>query len=130
MDKAQTVYNWKGKTVLITEDIDLNYLFLEKILSQTEVNIVRAMDGYEALRLIKNNPNIDLVLMDIQMPGLDGFDTTVALKKHRPQLPVIVQTAYIIEEGRQRSAESGADEYIEKPLNVTKLFALMEKYLH
>ena len=129
MNTAKTEYNWKGKTVLITEDIDLNYMFLEKILTQSEINIIRAKDGYEALQIIKNNTAIDIVLMDVQMPGIDGFDTTTTIKKTHPNLPVILQTAYVIDQGRNKGFQCGANEYVEKPINVNKLFALMGKYL-
>lgn len=122
-------YNWKNKTVLITEDLELNYMFLEKILSQSEIKVIRAKDGYEALQIIKSNTTIDIVLMDVQMPGIDGFESTVAVKKLRPELPIILQTAYLIEDGRKKGIQSGANEYVEKPINVNKLFALMEKYL-
>ena len=122
-------YNWTHKNILIAEDIDVNYRFLEKILQDTGATIHRVMNGKEAVDFCTENENIDLVLMDIQMPGMDGFDASTAIKKTRPDLPIIAQTAHAIDGGREKGLDSGCDEYIVKPININKMYATIDKYL-
>ncbi len=124
-----TPYQWKEKTILITEDVDVNFLFLEKILSATGASIIRSLDGENAIETIKNNPAISLVLMDIYMPGIDGFEATKRIKQIRPELPVIIQTIQNLETGRELSLESGADGFVQKPLNISKLLSIIDRFI-
>ncbi|ALO15475.1 Polar-differentiation response regulator DivK [Salinivirga cyanobacteriivorans] len=121
-------YNWSEKNILIAEDVDVNYRFLEKILQDTGANILRVMDGKEAVDFCKKHDEVDLVLMDIQMPGMDGFEASKAIKSIRHDLPIIAQTAHAIEGGREKGLESGCDEYIVKPININKMYATIDKY--
>ncbi|RLD63757.1 MAG: response regulator [Bacteroidetes bacterium] len=122
-------YNWSDKTILIAEDIDANFLFLEKILQDTRVKIIRAINGKEAIDIYKNNQNIDLILMDIRMPEIDGFDATKEIKKINNNVPIVVETAYNIENGKKMGKESGCDDYIVKPININKLIAVINKFI-
>ncbi|MBE9469571.1 MAG: response regulator [Bacteroidetes bacterium] len=122
-------YNWSDKTILIAEDVDVNFLFLEKILQETEVNIIRAINGKEAIDIYRNNQKINLILMDIRMPEIDGFDATKEIKKINMNVPIIVQTAFNIENGKILGKESGCDDYIVKPININKLIAIIYKYI-
>ncbi|HON18904.1 MAG TPA: response regulator [Salinivirgaceae bacterium] len=122
-------FHWEGETILIAEDIDVNYLFLEKILLSTGANIIRAKSGEDALDLINKKPKISLVLMDIQMPGLNGFDATKQIKAIKPSLPVIIQTIHNIDTARENSIEAGADAFIQKPLNINKLLSILDKFI-
>ncbi|PLX24361.1 MAG: response regulator [Salinivirgaceae bacterium] len=122
-------YNWLDKNILIAEDIDVNFRFLEKILQDTGAIIKRVYNGQEAVDYCEENKNVDLVLMDIQMPGMDGYEASTLIKKTRPNLPIIAQTAHAIEGGREKGIESGCDEYIVKPININKLYATIDKYL-
>ncbi|MCK5822971.1 MAG: response regulator [Bacteroidales bacterium] len=122
-------YNWSDKTILIAEDVDANFLFLEKILQDTNVKILRAVNGKEAIDIYKNNQDIDLILMDIRMPEVDGFDATKEIKKINKNVPIIVETAYNIENGKILGKESGCDEYIVKPININKLIAVINKFI-
>ena len=74
-------YDWSSKTILIAEDTEMNYLFLVEALKQTQVNLIRAKDGEEAIDIFTKNQQIDLILMDINMPKLDGFETTKRIKE-------------------------------------------------
>ena len=105
-----------SKTILAAEDEDTNYWLLEKILSDSGITIIRAQNGIEAVKLCKSNPNIDLVLMDIKMPEMDGYEATAKIKKVRPELPVIAQTAYITEADRKRAIACGCSDFITKPI--------------
>ena len=122
-------YNWSNKNILIAEDVDVNYRFLEKILQDTGAAIKRVINGQEAVDYCREHDNVDLVLMDIQMPGMDGFEASTAIKKIRVNLPIIAQTAHSIEGGREKGIESGCDEYIVKPININKLYATIDRFM-
>jgi len=122
-------FDWNTKTILIAEDEPANYLFIEKIVRSTEVNLIRAESGIEAIALIKENPQIDLVLMDIYMPGMDGFEATKQIKQIRPELPVVAQTFYENQIEKDKVINAQFDDFISKPININKLLAIMEKYL-
>ena len=122
-------YNWSDKIILIAEDVEANFLFLEKILSDTNVKVIRAVNGREAIDIYKNNQDINLILMDIRMPEVDGFDATKEIKGINKNVPIIVETAYNIENGKILGKEAGCDDYIVKPININKLLAIINKYI-
>jgi len=86
--------DWSGKTILVAEDVPTNYLLIEAVLSKTRVNLIWARNGQEAVEKCLDNQNIDLVLMDIQMPVMNGLEATRAILKIRNSLPIIGQTAF------------------------------------
>lgn len=122
-------FDWNTKTILIAEDEPANYLFIEKIVSSTNVKLIRAESGTEAISLIKENPQIDLVLMDIYMPGMDGFEATKQIRQIRPELPIVAQTFYENQIEKEKVLNAQFDDFISKPININKLLAIMEKYL-
>ena len=119
-------------TILIAEDEEINFLYLEtilhKIISQ-EIVIIHAKNGKEAFDLCKENKNIDIVLMDIKMPIMNGYDATMMIKSIYPDLPIIAQTAYSMESDKELALQKGCDDFISKPINKEKLFELVNKYL-
>lgn len=115
--------------VLVAEDDDMNFFFIKELLTEFNVNILRASTGVESVNLVRSYPNIDLVLMDIKMPGMDGLDATREVKKIRSNLPVIAQTAYAFTSDKEKAIEAGCDDYISKPIDRLKLVSLMTKYL-
>ncbi|MCK5029335.1 MAG: response regulator [Bacteroidales bacterium] len=122
-------YDWSNKTILIAEDTEMNYLFLVEALRPTEVQIIRAKDGEEALELFNRNDQIDLILMDINMPKLDGFETTKRIKEIKKDIPIIAQTALNLEDARERSEEVGCDDYILKPIQLKLFLSKLDSYL-
>ncbi len=122
-------YHWEGKLFLIAEDDKFSYKFLEGFLKQTHADVIRASDGKEAVELCRSNKNIDLVLMDIQMPEMNGLVATEEIKKFNNNLPIIAQTANAISEERQRCIQAGCDDFITKPVNITELYAKIDKWL-
>ena len=124
----QEAFNWTSKTILIAEDVESNYLFLEEVIQRTGANILWAADGKKAVEMFLEN-NIDLVLMDIQMPLMNGFDATRAIKKENPDIPVISQTAYAMAEDRMKSLDAGCDDYISKPIASQKLLDMIANYI-
>jgi len=124
----QKSFNWSDKTILIAEDVESNFLFLEEVIGRTGAHILWATNGQNALDMFTQN-NIDLILMDIQMPLMNGFDATRAIKKLNPNIPVISQTAYAMAEDRAKSIAAGCDDYISKPISSQKLLSLIDNYL-
>ncbi len=122
--------DWSNKLFLIAEDSILNYTYLEALFQKTKVNLLWAKDGMEAVEMCKNNQQINLVLMDIKMPILDGLEAITEIKKFRKDLPIIVQTAYAMPEDRDKSLAAGGDEYLTKPINSDELFKTINKFLN
>jgi len=127
--KVEDFHDWSDKTVLIAEDEEVNFIYLQTALSKTKVNILRAKNGEEAVELARVNPNIDLVLMDIKMPKMDGIEATRSIKSFRNDLIIIAQTAFAMEEDRQNCYSVGVDGFLAKPVRYKLLFDTMSKYL-
>lgn len=126
---APARYEWSDKLFLIAEDSILNYTFLEALFQKTKVKILWAKNGQEAIDICKENKDIDIVLMDIKMPVLNGLEAIAEIKKFRSELPIIVQTAYAMPEDRDRSFEAGGDDHLTKPINPEELFTTISKFL-
>ena len=120
-------YNWKGKKILFTEDEEINYLFLE--LAPTNVTIVRACNGREAIDMAVGDSKIDLVLMDIRMPEINGIDATIEIRKQRPNLPVIAHTCYDTDLNLSSLPNVKFDGFISKPVNISKMMRLINQYM-
>jgi PAS domain S-box-containing protein len=119
----------QGKVVLIAEDDDTNYLYLEAALAKGKLNLLRAFNGLQAVEMCKTNMEIQLVLMDIKMPLMNGYDATCLIKQNRPDLPIVVQTAYAMTEERNMAFAAGCDDYIAKPIKKTELVEMVMKYI-
>ncbi len=119
----------KSLTILIVEDDDLSTILLKKSLKQENFTILYAENGWEAVEIVSHHPEISIVLMDIQMPIMNGFEATKLIKKQRLDLPVIVQSAYTSEEDREKAKKAGADAFITKPMHKSELLDMMSKLL-
>lgn len=118
----------ENKIILIAEDDNINFLLFQKMMKDKNFQIIRAKNGQEAVDICINNSNIDLVLMDIKMPVLNGFEAVEQIRPIRPELPIIAQTAYSSSEDRLKIEQAGFDDYITKPLSRERLFELIDKY--
>ncbi len=121
--------NFPGKTILLVEDELTNFLYLEELLEETNATILRAENGEQAVDLCRNNAQIDLILMDIKMPVMDGYDATHLIKQFRGDIPIIAQTAYTLKKDVDRIKESAFDGYIAKPMSKKKLFDAIKKFI-
>lgn len=128
-NKTPEIIKIPDKTILVVEDDESSYELLKVFLKITEANILWSQNGIEAIELVKENPSIDLVLMDVNMPVMNGFEATRSIKKLRPTLPVIAQTAYAISGDKENAIESGCDDYLEKPIRKKKLYKLLFSFL-
>ncbi|GAF02801.1 ATP-binding protein [Saccharicrinis fermentans] len=129
IQKKDNVYNWEGKTFLIAEDEEDNFRYLEVALSISNASLIWARTGAEAVDIFNRIDNIDLVLMDIKMPEMDGYDATREIKKQKRNVPVIAQTAYAMSEEREKSILAGCDDYIAKPIGYESLLKTIHKYV-
>lgn len=116
-------------TLLVAEDDDTNYLYIKESLCNEGYNLLRAYDGLEAIRLVKEHPEIRLVLMDIRMPALNGINTTFEIKKIRPDLPVIMQTAHAMNESKMKARTAGCQDYLSKPIKKEVLIRTVRYWL-
>lgn len=116
------------KTILIAEDEYSNYLYLEELLEGTDTRLIYASNGQEAVELCSANMDIDLVLMDIRMPVMNGYIATKQIKATRPGLPVIAQTAYSLETD-MKGLKGDFDDFILKPINKAIFRQKIQKYL-
>ena len=122
--------NWENHTILVAEDELYNYAYIEAILSTTNVKVLHAWDGKEAVELVKAHSDISLVLMDIKMPVMDGFTAMRQIKELRPQLPVIAQTAHAFSDEKERALKSGFDSYLIKPVSQKSFMEIIGSYLN
>jgi len=127
--RKRNSYDWSGKLFLIAEDDRFSYKFLESFLKQTNAEVIHAADGKEAVEKSLENSDIDLVLMDIQMPELNGLEATKKIKEIKRDLVVIAQTANAQAEERQKCIDWGCNDFITKPVNIDELYAKIDKYV-
>jgi PAS domain S-box-containing protein len=121
--------SYVGKTILIAEDVPSAYTLLKILLEKEGFVTIWAKNGRQAVNYCQTVPEIQLVLMDLKMPDMSGFDATRIIKKDFPNLPIIAQTAYAVEGDREKAMEAGFDEYIEKPIQKAKMFQIIYKIL-
>lgn len=122
-------YQWEGKTILIAEDIASNYNFLRILLKRSKIEIIWKENGQDALEEVQNNQKIDLVLLDINLPVMNGYDAAKGMKICRPDLPIIAQTAYALDGDKEKSIEAGCDDYIPKPIIISTLLKKIDVFL-
>jgi CheY-like chemotaxis protein len=106
----------KGRKILIVEDDLSSRLYLNKILEKTEVIALNAGDGQEAVEIALGNPDIDVILMDIQLPVMDGYSTARKIREFRNDIIIIAQTAYGLMDEKEKIMDSGFDDYLIKPI--------------
>ncbi len=121
---------WKDKTVLIVEDDINSHSYMVEFLSLISVHIVHAWNGKEAIEQVKKHPEISLVLMDIKMPQMDGYEATRQIKQLRPNLPVVALTAYAMNQDRNLALDAGFDNHISKPFSSNDLVEIIAQYLN
>jgi PAS domain S-box-containing protein len=122
-------YNWHNKTILIAEDEENNIKMLKLVLQKTNVNIIHVQNGENVLRKCKELKEIDLVLMDIKMPKMNGLDATREIRKFNKKLPIIAFTAYAMPADQQNAKEAGCTDFIAKPIKKDLLLGKLDYFL-
>ena len=122
-------YNWSGKTILIVEDNIINYKYLELALKNTYATIIHAQNGQEAIDLFNQNPGINLILMDINLPGMSGYETTEQIRLQNTTVPIIAQTGNETEKDLQQCFDAGCNGCLTKPIAADVLINSIKEYL-
>ena len=127
--KYATAYDWHDYTALIVEDDLINFKVIEAMLRKTHVNIIHADTGFKAIEKINLNKHIDIVLMDVHLPEMNGIEATSRILEINPALPIIAQTANAFSDDKDKCIEAGCVDYISKPIIMDALFGKMAKFL-
>lgn len=128
-DDYLEVINWTGKKILIAEDVETNFILLKAVLEKTGAEIIWAKNGMEAVKIFRRDRDIDLILMDILMPVMDGFEATKAIRKFHSTVPIIAQTAYNFDWNAIQKEGLGFNDYIAKPIGHYDLILKSYRYL-
>lgn len=121
-------YNWQDKTILVVEDEHINFRYLQEILKKTHATIIRAENGFEAVECAKKN-KIDIILMDIKLPIMDGYEATRQIRIFNKEVPIIAQTAYVMLGEEEKTKTAGCNDYLTKPLRIKTVLDALSKYL-
>lgn len=120
----------KKMKILVAEDDDTSYLYIETLLEEYNYEIIRSKTGIETIELCKNNPDIDIILMDIKMPEIDGYEATRKIRQFNPGIIIIAQTAYALEGDRQKAIDAGCNDYIPKPIRKDELLNMINRFVN
>lgn len=120
--------DYSKKIILVVDDIQINYLLIKALLKQTGATVLWAEDGFKAIDLIDSGRKIDLILMDYNMPGMSGYETTKLIKRKRKHLPIISQTTYTNGPQYDNIVEV-YDDILQKPITSGMLLSMMGKYM-
>lgn len=125
---SSTKRDWHDKAFLIVEDEVHNFAYIREILKKTQVTIVWVENGIQAIEEVSLRP-FDLILMDIKLPEMDGYKATAEIKKIKPTLPIIAQTAYAMEKEMIACFEAGCDDYLAKPFAPERLLNTIQRHI-
>lgn len=126
---SDSINAWIGKSILIVEDVSSNYFYIAATVNKSGVAITWVKSGEEALDYINRGIHFDLILMDVQLSGMDGYQTTRMIKAIHPEIPIIAQTAYAMLGEKEKSQKAGCDGYLSKPIKPSVLLETISKYL-
>jgi PAS domain S-box-containing protein len=122
-------YKWKNKRIMLVEDDVSSLAFMQVLFKLTQVELVIVKKGQEAIDIFMNDRNFDLILMDVQLPDINGLEVTKMIKGMERNIPVIAQTAYAMQGDEVKCLKSGCDDYISKPIDISDLFFKIDRFL-
>ena len=114
--------------ILIAEDDNISFLFIQQLLNKPEITLLRAIDGKQVIELARNNPDLSLILMDIKMPVINGIDATRKIREFNSTVPIIAQSAYSFTGEQEQALKAGCNDYMTKPINKGRLLTIIRKY--
>ena len=126
---TKKVINTNSKVILIVEDDETSFLLLQAYLASRNYKLLYATNGKEAIDLFKDHPEIDLILMDLKMPVLDGYLATKQIREFDSKIPIIAQTAYALSGDSEKALQAGCDDYVTKPLSKNDLLSKIDALL-
>ena len=115
--------------ILVVEDNYMSYKLLEAHLGRSNLKVLHAADGLSALKVFGENPDLELILMDIQLPGMNGLEATEKIREQDQEIPIIAATANVFDDDRQACMKAGCTDFVTKPINFPQLYELLEKHL-
>jgi len=127
--KPKSINPGDNKLILVAEDDETSFKLVEILLKKENYKVIQAENGLEAVEMCKKNPDIDMVLMDLKMPVLDGYEATRKIREFNSELPIVAQTAYALAGDEQKALEAGCNEYVVKPILKADLFSKIQKLL-
>lgn len=120
---------WENRYIIIAEDVEANFELMQALLKKTGINILWAKDGTEAIKIFTWNKKIDMILMDIQMPVMNGFEATQHIKALNPDIPIVALTAFTFAENQEKIFQAGCDSFLPKPIKQNELIEMIDRYL-
>lgn len=126
-DYAEVTLN--GKKIMVAEDEEINRMLMNEILAETGAEIIWAEDGGQAVEIANSRTDIDLILMDIKKPVMDGYEATRAIREFNKDIIIIAQTAYALSDEKEKTIKAGCNYYLTKPLNISLLMKVLGGFL-
>ena len=120
-------HSLEGYEVLVVEDVPENFYLLREILEEAGARILYASDGETGYSLVRNTEKIDFILLDIRLPDINGYDLARQIKKEKPEIPIIAQTAYGLTGDREKALAAGCVDYISKPIVAEELMKVIKR---
>jgi len=120
-------FNWEDKNILVVDDTRMNFIVLKSQLRKTKANVFWIENGYDAVQFVKDDNKVDLILMDIRMPVMDGIEATRTIKEINPGIPVVIQTASVMGSAFEEISLSNCDDTIFKPIDAKILVDIIAK---
>ncbi|MGM0497741.1 MAG: hybrid sensor histidine kinase/response regulator, partial [Bacteroidota bacterium] len=128
-EEDSVLFDWSNKTILLIEDDEANRYFIDKVLAPTRAKLIPCSDGTEGMKNYMNHPEIDLILLDLKLPGKSGFDIIREIRNKDKKIPIIVQTAYAWSGDKEKAIEIGSSDYYTKPIDKESLLSILKNYL-
>jgi PAS domain S-box-containing protein len=128
-EQTQGPIDWRSRKCLLVDDNKDVLIYLNRILLDTGIKVLTARSGFDAIEIVKNNADIDVVLLDMQMPEMNGIEATKKIREIRKELPIIAQTAFIFEDDKDIILEAGCDACLIKPIRKEHLLAVMSGFI-
>lgn len=127
--KTNAITDSKQLRILVAEDDDVSYMHLSILLEMSGHHAIRACNGFEVLDALANNPSVDLVLMDLKMPGMNGYEATRKIRESNSELTIVAQTAFALAGDREVAMEAGCNAYLTKPIRQAELERILNQYV-
>lgn len=122
--------HYDGVKVLVAEDEDINFRYINEVFRSHNITVERAMNGVEAVEMMRANGAYDIVFMDVRMPRMDGLQATRKIREFDQKTPIIAQTAFVMSDSKLNAFESGCNDYVSKPIKQSELFGMIDKYVN
>lgn len=122
--------DWNNKRILVAEDDPINFVYIKEVLTGCGARVLHAKNGIEVIDMAETENKIDLILMDIKMPEIDGLEASRYISKVKPEIPIVALTAFAMEGDKHKCLKAGCTDYISKPIENDQLYEIIEKYIH